>query len=750
MKKILIIFLFYIYLFGGDNVTIQLNWKYQFEFAGFIIAKEKGYYKEAGLNVTLKELSKDSSNIVEWVNKKEGRYGVGSSALFAKIIEGNSLELLMPLYDRSPLVLTAVNLPSVKKLKDIKSQKVIVGQLSLQEPAILAMLKSQDIPLNSLHFQFRNFYNNISKPAVYAFYISNEIYTLKKNKIPYKIFDPKDYGFNFYGDILFTSKKEATNHPDRVKKVINATKRGYIYAFNHIDETINIILKKYNTQHFSREKLEYEAHVLKDYISKTFTFNKTELETIKNMYLLLGKKPLDLDKYIFYSFKLTNKEIKFLQTHHIKAITTVGWEPFNLIKNGKISGIAVDYWKYIKDKANINASCLKTTRWSNVLRSIKNKTADITCSTTITEDRKKYAIFSKPYVEFPIVIATRNDVGFISDIGLIRNKILAVGKNYTAEKLLKKWYPNLKLVEVKNTDEALKLVSEGKVYGAVDILPVIAYKINKYQFVNLKISGKTPWLFKVRFMVRNDYPELVNIINKMIDSMTPEKKEEIYRKWISVKYEDGYDKDYVTVVIIIAVIIILIFVLLILVLLRNIKNKSKVEMELKALATMDKLTSIFNRYKIDMALDEQIEVSKRYHRALSLIFFDIDHFKEINDTYGHKMGDLVLIELSKLITQNIRSSDIFGRWGGEEFLIILPETDIGQAIVLAEKLRKIVENHNFGEIKVTCSFGVTSVHEDDSVSNVIERVDKALYASKQNGRNRVTYEANGNLKEVKF
>jgi polar amino acid transport system substrate-binding protein len=741
MFKILLALFSIISLFANEKVTIQLNWKYQFEFAGFIMAQEKGFYKEAGLNVKLKELDRNSENIVKWVNQKDARYGVGNSALFAKIIDGNPVELLMPIYDKSPLILTAVNLPSVKTLKDLENQKVIVGQLALQEPAILAMLKSQNVNLKNVNFKHENFYEHITQPAVYAFYSSNELYTLEKKHIPFKVFDPQKYGFNFYGDILFTSQSEAIYNPTRAKKIMEATKKGYIYAFNHIDETIDVILKKYNTQHFTKEKLKFEAKVLKSYLSKSFTFDRSTLSTIKNIYVLLGKKPVNFEDFVFKYFKLNKIEQKFLNTHIIKAISTAQWEPFNLLKNGKLEGIAIDYWKYIKQETHMKSKCLIATKWVDVLKNIKNKTADVTCSTTITPDRKKYAIFSKPYVSFPIVLATRNDIGFISDMSLLKGKVIAVGKNYTAEKLLIKHYPDIKLLEVRNTDEALRLVSEGRVYGAVDILPVIAYKINKYEYVNLKISGKTNFNFNVRFMIRKDYPELLSIINKMIDAMPEEKRSEIYRKWVSVKLEKGYSRNYVDKIyttIGIALFFIFIFILY---LWRNISLKSKKEEEFRTLATMDKLTSIFNRYKIDMALDEQIEIAKRYKRPLSLIFFDIDHFKRINDRYGHKIGDYVLIEIAKLINGHIRSSDIFGRWGGEEFLIILPETDIEKATLLAKKLRKEIENHKFEYVdRITCSFGVTTYKEDDSVNAIMERVDKLLYQSKENGRNQVTIE----------
>ena len=163
--------------------------------------------------------------------------------------------------------------------------------------------------------------------------------------------------------------------------------------------------------------------------------------------------------------------------------------------------------------------------------------------------------------------------------------------------------------------------------------------------------------------------------------------------------------------------------------------------KLKHIASIDKLTKLYNRNKFYEIAQNEIERAKRYKRALSLIIFDIDHFKRINDTYGHNIGDYVLLELSNLIKKNIRKNDIAFRWGGEEFIVLAPETDIDGASKLAEKLREAVENFNFDKVgKVTISLGVAEYNEnkDKDIDSLINRADEALYISKESGRNRVT------------
>jgi two-component system, cell cycle response regulator len=155
-------------------------------------------------------------------------------------------------------------------------------------------------------------------------------------------------------------------------------------------------------------------------------------------------------------------------------------------------------------------------------------------------------------------------------------------------------------------------------------------------------------------------------------------------------------------------------------------------------ASIDALTGIFNKNKFNEILAANMDVSERYGTDLSIIFFDIDHFKKINDTYGHQAGDYVLKEVSSIIKGIIRKSDFFARWGGEEFIILLPQINLENALYVAEKLRKGIMNYDFKEVKhLTCSFGVTKLCRIDTADKFVSRVDRALYKAKESGRNRV-------------
>ncbi len=163
------------------------------------------------------------------------------------------------------------------------------------------------------------------------------------------------------------------------------------------------------------------------------------------------------------------------------------------------------------------------------------------------------------------------------------------------------------------------------------------------------------------------------------------------------------------------------------------KNKT-----LTKLSSVDHLTKANNRRKIEDILYSEYKILKRYGRDLSIILLDVDDFKRINDTYGHDVGDKVLRILSKLLASSIRESDFFGRWGGEEFLIVTPNTGLSNAAVLAEKLRRLIANHPFDSLdSVTCSFGIAECDPDVPLKTSIKQADDALYTAKEKGKNRV-------------
>jgi diguanylate cyclase (GGDEF)-like protein len=178
-------------------------------------------------------------------------------------------------------------------------------------------------------------------------------------------------------------------------------------------------------------------------------------------------------------------------------------------------------------------------------------------------------------------------------------------------------------------------------------------------------------------------------------------------------------------------------------------NRANVYAEILKHATLDALTGFYNRRQLEERIKQEVSSAKRQKRHLCAIMTDIDFFKSVNDTYGHATGDLVLKTVSRVIKHQLRDYDIAGRYGGEEFVILLPYTKLEEAQMVAERLRKAVEAKNIDiskihtdktDIKVTISLGVAEYKVGDYEKTLIRNADKALYEAKETGRNKVCYE----------
>jgi len=176
----------------------------------------------------------------------------------------------------------------------------------------------------------------------------------------------------------------------------------------------------------------------------------------------------------------------------------------------------------------------------------------------------------------------------------------------------------------------------------------------------------------------------------------------------------------------------------ILCLIRDTSEIKKLEKEIRQSAITDKLTQVYNRLRMDEILEMEMDRSERTKRPFAVMMIDIDAFKTVNDTYGNRIGDAVIVECANIIKANIRSTDSVGRWSGGEFLVLLPETDQNGARVLAEKLRALIADYQFTNIgRLTASFGISAFKKDLLSAGIISRTDAAVRKAKENGGNQI-------------
>lgn len=758
---LVIIFIFSISLNANNlkDISLQFQWKHQFQFAGYYIAKEKGFYKESGFNVDLKEFE-FGMNVPNEISNKKSTYGVGRPTLMISKSNRNDLVLLASIFQSSPNVWIALKDRGISSLNDFKNKKVMVTGDAKEDAAVMSMFFSRVIYLNNLNVVEHSFDVNdliSGKTDLMSAYISNEPFLLKQKGFESIIFDPKDYGFDFYNDILFTTQDEINNNLEDVKKFKDASIKGWEYAFNNIEETVDIILKKYNTQNKSKEALIYEANELKKLAyyktDKLGQIEKNKIERMIDYYKLIGfiKNEIDLDNFIFdyerYHF-LSKEEIDYLkEKEKITMCIHPSFMPFQSFdENGNHLGMTSDYFKLFEEKLNTKFEIIKTNSWPESLTYAKEKKCDILGFLRENPERRKFLNFTEPYLSAPLVVATTLEKSFINSIGDLYGKKVAVMQGHSVVEYLKK-YPNIDIVEVTRVKEGLEKVEDGDVFAFIGLIPSIAYESNINNFTNIKIAGKLYEDWEFRIGVRNDDLILLNILNKSIKFLTDEKKEEISNKWLSIKYTEriNYELLWKSVVPLVLLLSILIYFF-------NKQNKLKNKLEesneklslayeeVEKLSVTDKLTNLYNRYKIDSVLNDEKKKADRYNLNFGILILDIDFFKKVNDNYGHLVGDEVLIEFSSILKNNSRETDIVGRWGGEEFLIIVPHTEYDSLLYFANNLRKKIENYEFRTVgKVTASIGVSIYEKDDEIINAINRADEAVYVSKSSGRNCVSY-----------
>jgi polar amino acid transport system substrate-binding protein len=434
-------------------------------------------------------------------------------------------------------------------------------------------------------------------------------------------------------------------------------------------------------------------------------------------------------------FLFTQEEINYLENKRkITMCVDSNFLPYEQVtKEGRYIGIIADIMDQLSTNSNIKFQLNITKSWDESFNLVKNKRCDILPFAVQTTSRDQFFLFTQTYLKFPTVIVTKDDELFINSIKELGNKRIALVKNFALVEMLKQQSANINILEVKNIKEGLEKVEQDEAYAFIGSMPTIVYTKQKYNIPNIKISGKIESDLLAKIAIRNDEKILQSILNKAINSLKEEDTERIVNKWITIiKDKEFNTKLFIQIVISLIIIFVIIVIILIV---RSNRKLSAVNKKLEISSQTDKLTSLYNRAKLDTILEQEIKYKKRYETSLSLIIADIDYFKNINDTYGHVIGDIILKEFAHILSKNIRETDYVGRWGGEEFILIFPQTKDSDAHIITENLRKIIEENNFyNNIKITASFGINEC-KDDNPTKCVSKADKALYEAKNSNRN---------------
>lgn len=422
----------------------------------------------------------------------------------------------------------------------------------------------------------------------------------------------------------------------------------------------------------------------------------------------------------------------FAENQVIKMCVDPDWMPLESIQQGKHVGVAADVIRLIQQQLGVPIQLVETRNWEETLSFAKSRRCDILSMAMDTPERRAYLSFTDPYLVTPLVVAAKREALYLADVSKAVDKKIGLVKGYASSELLREAYPQLSFVDIDSVKDGLDQVERGTLFGVGDALNIIGYEI-KRNYPEIKIVGKFEELWYLGIGVRNDRPVLLRALNNAIKAIPEEKVQAITNKWISVRYEKSANFSdvwkYIPFVILALGIVAFRQYLL-----------KKYNKKLELISYTDTLTRCANRQKIDEVLVYQVNDYQRHESAFSVLLCDIDHFKKVNDQFGHLVGDKVLKQFACLLKNNIRANDLVGRWGGEEFLIVCPNTDSEGAEQVALHLKACLATWSFGEVgAVTASIGVAEYNDPTmTIAELLSRADQALYASKSSGRNSVT------------
>ncbi|WP_281560059.1 diguanylate cyclase [Thalassomonas sp. RHCl1] len=462
---------------------------------------------------------------------------------------------------------------------------------------------------------------------------------------------------------------------------------------------------------------------------------------------------------------LTADEQAWLQQHpKIRIAGDPDYAPFEFRNSrGELMGISQDILGYCLDVLAIELVEVPTHSWKQAQDHLNAGTADLLTVASQTTQRDKYLTFSQPYLYLPVVILTRNDINRQLSLKDLYGLTLITVYGFGVNEYLEQFSDKINLVYARSTAEALQKLSFGSADAMLLNLGTASYQIQALKLTNLRVSGEIDYTYQLAFAVRSELSPLIPILDKVLAAMPPGQKQQFISKWISLEQDMWRPSKYQTLMTI-AIITALGFALMCalylslnhtltaqnkaleqksLLLEKEIEERKLLEIQLKEQVFQDDLTGLANRRKLLERVALEWPRSLRASRPISILMLDLDHFKIINDSFGHDIGDKVLKSIANILQDSTRITDLVARWGGEEFVLMLPETGHDLAMEIAERIREKVAATELAfqdnKVNFTISIGVaTTENGEPSFTELLSISDMALYQSKEQGRNRVS------------
>ena len=638
-----------------ETVTLQLKWTHAFQFAGYYAALEKGYYREAGLNVLLR-LGGPYIDPVASVLAGNAQYGVGTSSLLLARKAGQPVVVLAVIFQHSPLVLLVHRGDATQGIPGIRD---LVGKRVMLEPQsdeLIAYLKQEGITLDQLvqvPLGHAEHYEELIQGDVDAIsaYDTYEPYYLDRAGSAYQTYSPRMGGIDFYGDNLFTTEQELKAHPQRVRAFRDASLRGWRYAMAHPEEITDLIVAKYSQQHprdFYRFEAQRMAPLLRADLVEVGYMNQGRWRHIAETYADLGLLSADfsLDGFLYEPDTPPDLTKLFIALALLTAV----------------SAIALYIYR------------------------VNRRLALALAEKSRSEERHR------------VIFQTSPAAGLVWRTGFIVtdwNRQAESLFGWTREEVLGKRFVDFLLPAVERDRLAPEL---SDLHQEQDQLP--AHRIND----NLTRDGRVLTC-------------------------------EWFNAWLPERH--GEPREVVSLA-------------------NDITERRRLEEQIHQLAFFDPLTRLPNRRLLHDRIERIIAAARRNGRHGALMFLDLDNFKPLNDSHGHEVGDLLLVDAAQRLQGSLRATDTVARFGGDEFVVLLGELD-GEATrardqaegIAREILEALAEPYRLTrpdgmgtvEHRCTASIGLALFDGLGNEEDALRRADTAMYRAKEGGRNRIAVDA---------
>jgi polar amino acid transport system substrate-binding protein len=564
VRIVFVLLLFFNLLFSIEQeevnlqkVRLQLQWKHQFEFAGFYAAKEKGFYKEAGFEVEFLEYDANTK-IVESVLEDKAQFGLTYTSIISEYLKGKPVKLLANYFKQSPLVL--ITQPHITSIQQLEGKKVMGVSDDIDSITLKMMLEkfgvdSDEITNIPTSFSLDQFINK--EVDAMAVFTTNEIYELGQLGIQYNLFDPASYGSEYYDVNLFTTSKFAQQHPKKVQKFIQASNKGWVYALKHKKEIVNLILKKYNTQERSNEALLFEANQIEQImlpkVKPIGDIDRDRVKLIAQNIVESGyaqdTRLLQIDDIIFSPQTpkkplYTKEEQEWLKNNpNIRIAYLSIWRE---VKNSKNYLVDIEYMELLNKYGDLALSVLEFDTWSEAYsQTTKGDLAHGIYLSYTKEREQKHINYLPSHFYTPVYLVVREDNQDIKELSDLDGKRVYSVRDSVTDAIIKDTKLDIEILGVNEDIESINdLGGENPKGDAVFLfyynkeefqkkgLKLVKTLYSKYGEMYIGLNKKYPLLYSILKKAHNAIPknELSNLQNLSYISDKKEKSFNLNRQ----------------------------------------------------------------------------------------------------------------------------------------------------------------------------------------------------------------------------